>query len=250
MIKYIVLYLIVNIPILYGFYDSKYSYISYFMIIFGGFLYSIKLVTNNESLIQPIVLFAILSYVLYILVDRYPDSLPDLSKFIFVSSTILLFGYALSDQLINLVLSDTVYIIRRLGIDVYVESNKIIHSNGLATQIVFACTGIESFAIIGGFVSTLNPLSNKDKISILTLYVSVIYLLNIVRNVFISISYGYQLFDYSILYGVFGSSDPIISYYVSDHIISQPLSVVVIFIVVVYTHIHISESGLINDFIK
>lgn len=246
----IILLLILNIPILYSYYKDNftYAYISYFSVIVGGFLYSLYIFINGDSIVQPLIIIPILSFLSYIFYNKYPYEFRSLSKFITFSSIIFILGYFLSGVLIDIVISDTVRIIRLFGIDVTVDSNKIVHSNGLATRVVLSCTAIETIAIITGFISTLKIDDYIYKISVLILSISIIHILNIIRNVFISISYGYQLFNYEILSSILKINDTLTSYYVADYIISQPLSIVAIFLIIVSLHLYVAESKLIDEF--
>ena len=96
------------------------------------------------------------------------------------------------------------------------------------TYIVLACTGIGSMSIFAGLVAALDaPLSRK--VSTILLAVSIIHVLNIARNVFIAVAFGYQWFQ--VLVGpvmfVTGYTDPgLVSFFIADRVLSQSLSVV------------------------
>lgn len=97
------------------------------------------------------------------------------------------------------------------------------------TRVVFACTGIESMAMFGGLVAAVRaPL--RRKLFGAGVAVSVIWVLNIARNVFIAVANAYQWFAYEWLEGpvmaAFGLSDPArVSFFVADRVISQGLAV-------------------------
>lgn len=99
-----------------------------------------------------------------------------------------------------------------------------------ATRIVFACTGIGSMAIFGGLIAAVRaPL--KRRLAALVVALSTIWVLNIVRNVFIAYSTGHQLFAQEFLAGpvmwAFGLENPIrVSFFVADRVLSQGLAVV------------------------
>ncbi|WP_331234701.1 archaeosortase A [Natronorarus salvus] len=99
-----------------------------------------------------------------------------------------------------------------------------------STRIVFACTGIGSMAIFGGLTAAVRaPL--RRRLAALGLAIGAIWVMNVVRNVFIAHSSGEQLFAHEALVGpvmtVFGLSDPVrVSFFVADRILSQGLAVV------------------------
>jgi archaeosortase A (PGF-CTERM-specific) len=103
-------------------------------------------------------------------------------------------------------------------------------STGHRSRIVFACTGIGSMAIFGGLIGAVDaPL--RRKATALTVSLSIIWVLNLVRNAFIAAAHGRQWFDYPALEGpvmvLFGLSDPSrVSFYVADRIIAQGLALV------------------------
>lgn len=94
--------------------------------------------------------------------------------------------------------------------------------------IVLACTGIGSMSIFVGLVAAVRaPLRRKARA--LAISLPIIYALNLVRNVFIGLTFGKQylhVFPDAIL-TLFAAEDPYkVSYFVGDRIISQSLSVV------------------------
>jgi len=94
--------------------------------------------------------------------------------------------------------------------------------------ILVACTGAGSIAIfVGGILAVAAPLRHKARA--LAVSVPLIYALNLVRNVFIGLSFGQQrmhLFPEAVL-ALFGSEDPYrVSYFVADRILAQTASVV------------------------
>lgn len=99
--------------------------------------------------------------------------------------------------------------------------------------IKIACTGIGSMAIFGGLIAAVRaPLARKARA--LAVSIPIIYALNLVRNVFIGISFGemkMQFFEglISTLFAFDVATQPAkVSYYLADRIISQSLSVVVL----------------------
>ena len=111
------------------------------------------------------------------------------------------------------------------------------YQNGLAfvhaghrysTHIVLACTGLGSMTIFAGLIAALEaPLGRKLKA--IGAAVGIIYLLNIVRNVFIAVAFGNQWFQVFVaeISALVGYTDPgLVSYFIADRVISQSLSVV------------------------
>jgi archaeosortase A (PGF-CTERM-specific) len=98
------------------------------------------------------------------------------------------------------------------------------------TYIVLACSGIGSMVMFAGLIAAVRaPLGQK--LRALAVSVPVIWVLNILRNVFIAVAFGRQWFrgltDPAAL--VFGFSDPgLASFYVADRVIAQSLAVVVL----------------------
>lgn len=97
------------------------------------------------------------------------------------------------------------------------------------TRVVFACTGIESMAMFGGLIAAVRAPLRRKALGVVVA-ISIIWVLNIARNVFIAVANAYQWFAVSWLespvMAVFGLSDPArVSFFVADRIISQGLAV-------------------------
>lgn len=96
--------------------------------------------------------------------------------------------------------------------------------------ILVACTGIGSIAIFAGLIAAVRaPLRRKLRAAAVS--IPVIYALNVVRNVFIAVSFGRQRAHVApeLVMGLFGTADPrMVSYYVADRIVAQSLSVLVL----------------------
>lgn len=94
--------------------------------------------------------------------------------------------------------------------------------------ILIACTGVGSMSIfIGGILAVRAPW--RRKLRALAVSVPVIYGLNLIRNVFISLSFGQQRFHFfpDLIMTLFGASDPYhVSYYIADRILAQSASVI------------------------
>ena len=105
------------------------------------------------------------------------------------------------------------------------------HEEGPITyNILLAWTGLGSIAIVaGGILAVKAPWGRKLKA--LTVTAAVIYVLNLVRNVFIGVSFGLQKMQWFVdpMMTLFGLTDPrMVSYYLADRILAQVGSVVVL----------------------
>ena len=101
-------------------------------------------------------------------------------------------------------------------------------NHAITYTIVTACTGIGSIAIFAGLVTAVDAPFGR-KLRAFAVSIPIIYALNIVRNVFIGISFGYQYMDLfpNAVMTVFATDDPyMVSYFVADRILAQGLSVV------------------------
>ncbi|SFF97523.1 archaeosortase A, PGF-CTERM-specific [Halopelagius inordinatus] len=98
----------------------------------------------------------------------------------------------------------------------------------LKVSVVLACTGLGSMTIFAGLIAAVKaPL--RRKIRALAIALPIIYALNLLRTTFITIAFGKQYFQFFVdeILLLFGSSDPyMVSFFISDRIISQLLAVV------------------------
>ncbi|MEA5386015.1 archaeosortase A [Haloarculaceae archaeon H-GB11] len=115
--------------------------------------------------------------------------------------------------------------------------------------ILLACTGLGSMSIFAGLVAAVRaPLRRKLRAAAIAL--PVIYALNLVRNVFIAVSFGYQKLHVfpDVIMGLFALDDPYtVSYYLADRILAQSMSVVAL---VVITFLVVRELPEILDVIE
>ena len=99
--------------------------------------------------------------------------------------------------------------------------------------IIIACTGLGSMAVIIGLVAAVRA-PWRRKLRALALALPIIYALNIVRNVFIGVSFGEQymhLFPEATMW-LFGVENELrVSYIWADRIIAQSLSVVAMILI-------------------
>ena len=100
----------------------------------------------------------------------------------------------------------------------------------LTVAVVLACTGLGSIAIFAGLIAAVAaPL--RRKLRALAIVVPIIYALNLLRTTFITIVFGEQYMQWFVteIMFLFGSSDPyMVSFFISDRIISQLLAVAVL----------------------
>lgn len=95
-------------------------------------------------------------------------------------------------------------------------------------NIAIACTGIGSMAILAGLIGAV-PAPARRKLRALAVSLPVIYVLNLVRNVFIGVTFGNQMTHVfpDVVMTVFAlENDYMVSYIVSDRILAQSASVV------------------------
>ncbi|WP_245154589.1 archaeosortase A [Halorussus marinus] len=96
------------------------------------------------------------------------------------------------------------------------------------TNVLLACTGLGSMAIFGGLIGAVRaPLGRK--LRALAIAIPVIWGLNLVRVVFITLAFSFQWFQIFVdpISGLVGYQNPnMVSYFISDRVLAQSLSVV------------------------
>ena len=102
-------------------------------------------------------------------------------------------------------------------------------ATGRTTYIVLACTGLGSMAIFGGLIAAVSaPL--RRKLTAFALAIGVIWLLNLVRNVFIGLATPHGWFQQDLVVSLvttyMGAEEARVSYLVAHNYISQLLAVV------------------------
>ena len=102
------------------------------------------------------------------------------------------------------------------------------NSQPVTYTIIVACTGVGSMSIIAGLVlAVVAPM--RRKLRALAVALPVIYVLNVLRNVFIATMFGQQRMQWFVdpIMSLFGLSDPqLVSYYIADRLLAQVGSVV------------------------
>ncbi len=126
--------------------------------------------------------------------------------------------FMLNACLIGTVTSQTVWILNALDVPA-TFSGEHIFVNHCDIEIILACTGIESMALFAGVIGAVGaPVKRRAKAFMVS--VPVIYVLNLLRNVFVVVASGYQWF---------GPVDK--SFYIAHHIIAKIGSTVALFII-------------------
>lgn len=115
------------------------------------------------------------------------------------------------------------------------ESTFVFRGTGtpITYTIAIACTGLGSMAIFAGLIGAVSAPPWR-KVRALAVSLPIIYALNLVRNVFISIGFGEQLFQVfpGVIMSLFGlESEVMVSYIVADRILAQSLSVVALIVI-------------------
>lgn len=100
----------------------------------------------------------------------------------------------LGDALIDFTTGITLGAINLLGFGAVREGFNMIRLNGFPVEIILACTAIQSIALFIGIVGCVDTKRDRQLMAFL-ITVPVIYLLNLVRNVFVVASYGNQWFQ-------------------------------------------------------
>ncbi|AEH61516.1 Exosortase EpsH-related protein [Methanosalsum zhilinae DSM 4017] len=95
--------------------------------------------------------------------------------------------------LISIVTDHTVWALQLLGYPAVLTSWDIINLNEYSVRIVLACTAIESIALFTGLILSVRAPAIR-LVSAFLVSVPVIYVLNIARNVFVTVAYAGQWF--------------------------------------------------------
>jgi archaeosortase A (PGF-CTERM-specific) len=101
----------------------------------------------------------------------------------------------IGNWLIAIVVDQVVFILDTLGYLVTLTDWNIIARNNLRVEIILACTGIQSIAIMLGVAAAV-PTTKLQKAFAFLLVAPTIYVLNLLRNVFVIMAYTEQWFPY------------------------------------------------------
>ena len=97
--------------------------------------------------------------------------------------------------LIDIVVNQVVFILDLLGHPVTLTDWNILSRNNLRVEIILACTGIQSIAIMLGVAAAV-PTTLRQKILAFLIVAPTIYILNLLRNAFVIMAYTEQWFPY------------------------------------------------------
>jgi len=102
---------------------------------------------------------------------------------------------SLGDWLIGIVVGQLVWILDVLHYPVTLAEWNIIARNSFRVEIILACTGIQSIAIMLGVAAAVQT-TLRQKIYAFMIIAPTIYVLNLLRNVFVIIAYTEQWFPF------------------------------------------------------
>jgi archaeosortase A (PGF-CTERM-specific) len=130
--------------------------------------------------------------------DR-PDSLDITSMLTSASAlgALVYFPFAnfpsLNTWIIGGVASHVTWILQYFKIPAYLEAWNLITLNGYTVEIILACTAIESIALFIGLICAVRAPLNR-LVTAFIVSVPVIYVLNLIRDIFVVVAYGEQWF--------------------------------------------------------
>lgn len=130
--------------------------------------------------------------------DR-PDSLEITSMLTNASAlgALVYFPFAnfpsLNTWIIGGVASQIIWILQFFKIPAYLKAWNMISLNGYTVEIILACTAIESIALFIGLICAVRAPFNRLATAFIV-SVPVIYVLNLIRDIFVVVAYGEQWF--------------------------------------------------------
>jgi archaeosortase A (PGF-CTERM-specific) len=101
----------------------------------------------------------------------------------------------LNRWMISTVTSQVISLLSFAGFPAVLEGWNMILRNGFRVEIILACTGIQSIAIMLGVAGAV-PTTVRQKLLAFMMVAPVIYVLNMVRNLFVVVAYTEQWFPY------------------------------------------------------
>ncbi|MDL5503007.1 MAG: archaeosortase A, partial [Candidatus Methanoperedens sp.] len=116
----------------------------------------------------------------------------------------------LNTWIISAVTGQGIWLVGKFGFPVAQTAWNEIAVNGLAVEIILACTAIESIALFFGIISSAAGATTERKLQAFMISVPVIYILNIIRVSFTASAYGLSWF---------GTPDE--SFHISEHFITK-----------------------------
>lgn len=173
----------------------------------------------NITVVALAFLFFVAMGVRILLNKKHLNTFLDVTAFSALSA-IVYFPFAfeptLNKLMIEAVARQTSVVANYLGFGMQVYGD-VVTLNNHEVQIILACTGIESMALFAG--ATLGIRADwRRKVRAFVVSVPVIYILNLLRNVFVTVSFAYELFGEN-------------SFYIAHHIISKVLATVALILI-------------------
>lgn len=123
---------------------------------------------------------------------------------------------ALKEWLIGMVTNNIMWTLSMIGISAHRAGNMITY-NEHTVEIILGCTAIESIALFMGLIASVNA-PMKKLLSAFMVSVPVIYILNILRDVFVVVAYGEMWFGQN-------------SFEIAHHMIAKAGSGVALFVI-------------------
>ena len=100
---------------------------------------------------------------------------------------------SLNTWIIGNVTSQVIWVLQYLEVPAYMKDWNLITLNGYTVEIILACTAIESIALFMGLIGSVRAPLNR-LIPAFIVSVPVIYVLNLIRDIFVVVAYGEQWF--------------------------------------------------------
>jgi archaeosortase A (PGF-CTERM-specific) len=100
---------------------------------------------------------------------------------------------SLNTWIIGGVTSQVFWVLQYFEIPAYMKAWNMISLNGYTVEIILACTAIESIALFMGLIGAVRAPLNRMAMAFLV-SVPVIYILNLIRDIFVVVAYGEQWF--------------------------------------------------------
>ncbi|KKG11535.1 exosortase [Methanosarcina sp. 1.H.T.1A.1] len=100
---------------------------------------------------------------------------------------------SLNTWIIGNVTSQVIWVLQYFDIPAYMKAWNMITLNGYTVEIILACTAIESIALFMGLIGAVKAPLNRLVMAFIV-SVPVIYVLNLIRDIFVVVAYGEQWF--------------------------------------------------------
>ncbi|MGA2161132.1 MAG: archaeosortase A [Methanoregula sp.] len=149
------------------------------------------------------------------------------------------------DWLISTVVGEIVWLLNLLNYPVSLDTWNIITQNGFRVEIILACTGIQSIAIMLGVAAAVTT-TLRQKLYAFLLVAPTIYILNLFRNVFVIMAYTGQWFPY--FPDIAGNGElGYESFFWAHNVIAEMLALVVLIVIAYGLFTLIPQLGTFAD---